>query len=74
MSEHIVDAVGLACPLPLLKAKQALSLLQPGQRLKVLATDAGSVRDFRSWTDLTAHTLVESTQQERVFIYIIEKG
>ena len=68
-----VDACGLQCPLPLLKAKQALNSLAAGDRLIVLATDSGSVRDFKSFTDLTAHVLISSDESEGVYRYVLEK-
>ena len=50
-----VDATGLACPMPLLLAKRALNAMQVGQRLRVLATDQGSVRDFRVFAEQSGH-------------------
>jgi len=70
----LVDACGLACPLPLLKAKLALSSAQPQQLVKVLATDRGSVRDFHSFVELTSHELVDFTESDGTFIFIIRKG
>ncbi|MFT5720330.1 MAG: tRNA 2-thiouridine synthesizing protein A [Motiliproteus sp.] len=58
-----VDARGLSCPLPLLKAKQALNRLQPGEVLQVLATDAGSVRDFKAFTDQSGDLLLHSGEE-----------
>ncbi len=68
-----LDARGLACPLPLLKAKQALNKLNSGECLRVLATDAGSVRDFKSFTDLSGHSLLESTEQDGYYLYLLRK-
>ncbi|MGK0442286.1 MAG: tRNA 2-thiouridine synthesizing protein A [Pseudohongiellaceae bacterium] len=68
-----LDACGLQCPLPLLRAKQALNQLEDGQQLRVLATDAGSVRDFKAFTELSAHQLISSDEHEGVYIYVIEK-
>ena len=68
-----LDASGLSCPLPLLKAKLALNKLEPGQTLKVIATDAGSVRDFRAFTDQSGDELLESTDKEGSYTYIIRK-
>lgn len=56
-----VDARGLQCPLPLLKAKQALNKMNAGDLLRVLSTDAGSVRDFEVFARQTGHALLEST-------------
>ncbi len=73
MSDVVVDAVGLGCPMPLLKAKQALNRMQPGQRLLVLATDPGSVRDFEVFSAQSGHRLVESTQTGSGFRYLLER-
>jgi len=69
-----VDATGYACPMPLLMAKRALNMLQPGQRVRVLSTDGGSVRDFRVFAEQTGHRLLESAEQDGVFTYLIEKA
>lgn len=68
-----LDARGLTCPMPLLKAKQALNKLQDGDCLRVLATDGGSVRDFKSFTDLSTHQLLSSEEVNGVFIYTLKK-
>jgi len=57
-----VDARGLNCPLPILKAKKALAELQSGELLKVLCTDPGSMRDFQAFAGQTGNTLVEQQQ------------
>jgi len=69
-----VDATGLACPMPLLKAKRALNAMQIGQRLRVLATDQGSVRDFRVFAEQSGHRLLDSTETEGVYIYLLQKS
>ncbi len=69
-----VDATGLACPMPLLKAKRALNAMQVGQRLRVLATDQGSVRDFRVFAEQSGHRLLDSTEAEGVYIYLLQKS
>ena len=58
-----VDARGLNCPLPILKAKKALAELQSGQLLKVLSTDGGAVRDFQAFAKQTGNELVEQTTE-----------
>lgn len=72
--ETEVDATGHACPMPLLMAKRALNALQSGQRLRVLATDRGSVRDFRVFAEQTGHRLLESDECNGVFRYLIQKA
>ncbi len=68
-----VDARGLSCPLPLLQAKRALNGLAPGARLKVLATDPGSVRDFHSWMELSGHRMISFTEESQYYCYIVQK-
>jgi len=68
-----VDATGLACPMPLLKAKRALNVMQVGQRLRVLATDQGSVRDFRVFAEQSGHLLLDSAELDGVYSYLLEK-
>ncbi|MEH6823263.1 MAG: sulfurtransferase TusA family protein [Motiliproteus sp.] len=69
-----LDVCGLSCPLPLLKAKQALNRLQPGDVLQVLATDAGSVRDFKAFTDQSGDQLLQASEDEGQFTYLIRKA
>lgn len=68
-----LDARGLACPLPLLKAKRALNALSPGGLLRVLATDTGSVRDFRVFCEQSGHALLESAEADGVYIFLMRK-
>ena len=69
-----VDATGLACPMPLLKAKRALNGMQTGQQLRVVATDQGSVRDFRVFAEQSGHILLDSTEAEGVYTYLLQKS
>jgi tRNA 2-thiouridine synthesizing protein A len=69
-----VDARGLACPMPLLKAKRALNAMRVGQQLRVLATDQGSVRDFRVFAEQSGHFLLDSDETDGVYSYLIEKA
>lgn len=68
-----VDARGLNCPLPILKAKKALAELQSGQLLKVLCTDAGSVRDFQAFCKQTGNQLVEQQTVGDEFIHVLQR-
>lgn len=72
--DQVLDTTGLHCPLPLLKAKQALNKLAPGQILKVIATDVGSVRDFKAFTDQSDHELLNSFIGESEYTYLIRRG
>lgn len=68
-----LDATGLACPMPLLKAKRALNGMQSGQRLRVLATDQGTVRDFRVFAEQSGHLLLDSGEAQGVYSYLLQK-
>lgn len=70
----MVDAAGLKCPLPLLKAKLALNGVLKGQIVEILATDVGSVKDIRTFTDLSSHELLVFSEQDGVYKYLIRKG
>jgi tRNA 2-thiouridine synthesizing protein A len=68
-----VDARGLNCPLPILKAKKALNTMQSGQTLLVVATDAGSVRDFQAFAKQTGNELVEQQSVGAEFIHLMRR-
>ena len=69
----ILDVKGLNCPMPLLKAKKALNELSPGSLLRVCATDPGSVKDFRVFSEQSGHKLLESSDDNGTFSYLLEK-
>lgn len=71
--DQLLDASGLSCPLPLLKAKQALNKMDSGQVLKVIATDAGSVRDFNAFTDIAGHQMLSADESGEQYLYLIRK-
>ena len=68
-----VDATGLPCPMPLLKAKRALNAMAAGQRLRVLSTDRGSVRDFEVFAQQSGHRLLASEERDGVYSYLLQK-
>ena len=68
-----VDARGLACPLPILRAKKALSAMPSGALLRVLATDAGSVRDFQAFARQTGNELVAQTEVGTVWSHVMRR-
>lgn len=69
-----LDASGLLCPLPVLKARKALKALGEGDILEVLATDPGAPKDFADFCAKTGSRLLESREAEGVFHFLIEKG
>ena len=72
--DQTLDASGLACPMPLLKTKQSLHKMTDGQVLKVIATDAGSIRDVTAFIEHSDHTLLESFTESEPYEYVIRKG
>lgn len=70
---HELDASGLDCPLPLLKAKQGLNKLAVGEQLLVRATDPGSKRDFQVFCELSGNILLESSEADGVYTFLMQK-
>jgi tRNA 2-thiouridine synthesizing protein A len=68
-----IDTRGLNCPLPILKAKKALSDMQSGQLLQVVSTDAGSMRDFQAFAKQTGNELVEQKEQGEEFVHVLRR-
>jgi TusA-related sulfurtransferase len=73
LTDVSLDVCGLSCPLPLLKAKQALNKLESGQILSVVCTDAGSVRDFKVFCEQSGNKLLESNESEGQYHYRLQK-
>lgn len=73
VSQQQLDVCGLACPLPLLKARKALREVTVGQTLEVLATDPGSWRDFAAFAEQSGHTLLEANETQGVFRYVLKR-
>lgn len=72
-SEQVLDVKGLNCPMPVLRAKVALSRMQPGERLRVLATDPYSVMDFEAFCQNTGHTLLNSERDGDTFVFVLRR-
>ncbi|HET8791439.1 MAG TPA: sulfurtransferase TusA family protein [Modicisalibacter sp.] len=72
--DDVLDARGLHCPLPLLKAKQALARLDEGAVLHVLSSDPGSWRDFESFIAQSAHELLAREESDDEYRYWIRKS
>jgi tRNA 2-thiouridine synthesizing protein A len=69
-----LDAKGLSCPLPVVKARLEMEKLSVGEVLQVFATDPGSVSDFDNWAKMSGHELLTSAQDGDVYRYVIRKG
>ena len=69
-----LDVRGQACPLPIVRASQAIKTLDSGQTLEVLATDRGALSDFPAWSKTTGNELVEQTEDNGVFRFVLRKS
>ncbi len=76
MSEHDLelDVCGFSCPLPVLHAKKKLNGMQTGEVLRVIATDPGSVEDFKSLAKQTGNPLLDSHEDGGKYYYLMRKG
>ena len=73
MADKVLDAKGLNCPLPILKAKKALKDVPGGGTLEILATDPGSVADFQAFCRTTGNELVEHSEEGGTYKFLIRK-
>ncbi len=71
--KQVLDVKGLACPLPVLKARKRLKAMASGEVLVVHATDPGSVSDFRSFSELTGHELIANSCSEGVYTFELRR-
>ena len=69
-----LDASGLNCPLPILRAKKAISAMSAAQTLKITATDPGSVKDFEAFCKQTGNQLLSSGEEGGKFVFFIKKA
>jgi len=73
-SDKIVDAKGLACPMPIVKTKKSIQELESGQILEVHATDKGAKNDLAAWAKSTGHELLKDAEENGVYKFWIRKG
>jgi tRNA 2-thiouridine synthesizing protein A len=74
MADKELDARGLNCPLPILRAKKALNDMSSGQTLHIIATDPGSVKDFEAFARQTGNALLESSEANGEFLFLLKKA
>ncbi len=74
MSRETLDARGLKCPIPVLRARKALKAVAAGGELEVLATDPGAVKDFEAFCRATGHSLVESGKDCGEYRFVLRKA
>ena len=72
--DAMIDARGLSCPLPLVKARQALMVLPEGASVCVLATDPAAPRDFEEFAEITGHELAEQRVEDGIYLLVVVKG
>ncbi len=68
-----LDARGLNCPLPILRAKKSLTDMQSGQVLRIVATDPGSVKDFQAFAKQTGNELLSHSETNKEFTFLMKK-
>jgi tRNA 2-thiouridine synthesizing protein A len=74
MADKVLDAKGLNCPLPILKAKKALKDVPVGGTLEILATDPGAVADFQAFARATGNELLEHSEEGGVYRFLLRKS
>jgi tRNA 2-thiouridine synthesizing protein A len=72
--DALIDARGLSCPMPLVRARQALMVLPTGASVCVLATDPAAPRDFAEFAEMTGHELKEQREADGIFWLVLVKG
>jgi len=72
--DHLLDASGLKCPLPVLRARKALANIARGQVLKVISTDQGSLQDFEAFSRQTRTPLLSAGEQGGKFVFLLRKA
>ena len=74
MADHTLDAKGLHCPLPILKARKALKEVPAGGTLEVLATDPGALADFEAFCRQTGNELLQHSQDDSIYRFLIKRS
>lgn len=69
----VLDARGLLCPMPIVKTAKAMKELEPGQVLKVMATDRGAITDVPAWAETTGNELLESHEEDGFLVFHLRK-
>ncbi|MDG0793939.1 sulfurtransferase TusA family protein [Cohnella ginsengisoli] len=72
-ADLVLDTKGMACPMPIVKAKKALDGLAPGQIMEVQSTDKGSVNDFQAWVKQTKHELLSYKEESGIYKFFVKK-
>lgn len=73
-ANQLLDAKGLACPMPVVRARKTMKEMTTGEILEIQATDKGSVADLTAWAKASGHQLLEQQEASGVFTFFIQKG
>ncbi|MDP5276676.1 sulfurtransferase TusA family protein [Chengkuizengella axinellae] len=73
-TDKVLDAKGLACPMPIVKTKKTINELEPGQVLEIEATDKGSTADLKAWCENTGHQYIGTVHKGNVIHHFVRKG
>ena len=69
-----LDTSGLNCPLPIIKAKKEMNMMDAGQTLKIISTDPGAVKDFESFANQTGNELLSTEEKDNKFYFLLKKN
>ena len=69
-----VDARRLFCPLPVIRLQNSINKNPPGTRVRIVSTDPGSMSDIPTWCRINGHQVLESVEQDREFVFLVQKG
>jgi len=72
--DRLLDASGLSCPMPVVKASKEMRGMEPGQVLKIVATDRGSLADIPAWAEDTGNELLASATEGDRYVFLVRKG
>lgn len=72
--DKVLDATGLLCPMPVVKATKEMKSLDEGQVIKILATDRGALADFPAWAEDTGNKILEQSEDGGTLVFYIRKG
>ncbi|PRY83540.1 sulfurtransferase TusA family protein [Alkalibacterium olivapovliticus] len=73
-ADKILDAKGLACPMPIVKTRKEMKTMNTGEILEVQATDKGALKDFQAWAKSSGHELLETNESNDILTFHIKKG
>ncbi|WP_313892228.1 sulfurtransferase TusA family protein [Psychrobacillus sp.] len=73
-STKVLDAKGLACPMPIVRTKKAMDTINSGEVLEVHVTDKGALADIPAWSKAGGHTILEQKEEAGVLVFFIEKA